>query len=36
MLPDLAQNAYGTGDENLPPKPAARLSPAKSLDEIAR
>jgi hypothetical protein len=36
MPPDPAQNAYGNGDENLPPEPAARLSVAKSLDEIAR
>jgi hypothetical protein len=36
MPPDLAQNTYGKGDENLPPEPGARLSFAKPLDEIAR
>jgi hypothetical protein len=35
MSADLAQNAHGKGDDNLPPKPAASLSFAKPLDEIA-
>jgi hypothetical protein len=36
MPPDLAPNTHGKGNEHLTPEPAARLSFAKPLDEVAR